>query len=151
MSADDIHLEHRIHIRLREYWNTLRKGLQFPAESLVNPDDLADIWDSCFLISLDDVTRRLGYRYSYMGNDLLVAYGGDPNHEGSTNQIIASPNGTMIAKFDEVQEKRCPVIDESEFVNSREIPIRYRSCILPLGLPNGEMTHLIGCMRWKMY
>lgn len=149
--TEDIYNEHRFHQRLQKYWNSLRGALPFPQESAINPDEISDIWASCFLISLDSVTERLGYRYSYMGSQLLEAYGADPDHGGSTSQLISTPYGTMIAKYDEARAKKAPVIDENEFVNARNVAVRYRSCILPLGRPDGTLTHLIGCMRWKMY
>ena len=149
--GEDEYNEYRMHERLRKYWDMLRGKHPFPEESAINPEDIADIWPSCFLISLDSVTERLGYRYSYMGDDLLEAYGADPYNEGSGGQLVTNPYGTMIAKYDEARAIKAPVIDESEFINSRQIPIRYRTCILPLGTADRTMTHLLGCMRWKMY
>lgn len=143
--------ENRYHTRLREYWNRLRGTRSFPAEDEVDPDELNDIWNSCFLISIDDVTRRLGYRYSYIGNELIEAYGSDPNQAQSAAELVSTTHKNMVQKFDEARKTKAPVIDESEFVNIDHINIRYRSCILPLGSAKGEVTHLIGCMRWKMY
>lgn len=139
--------EHRYHTRLTKYWDTARAERLFPAENDINPDDLLDIWDSCFLISIDDVTHRVGYRYSYMGQDLVNAYG----DEGVGNALISASTSPMVIKFNEVMKDKKPVIDESEFVNAKHLQIRYRSCILPLGTSDGAITHLLGCMRWKMY
>ena len=57
----------------------------------------------------------------------------------------------MVQKFNEVIESKKPVIDESEFVNLKHLTVRYRTCMLPLGLENGLVTHIIGCMRWRAY
>ncbi|MBY0408513.1 MAG: PAS domain-containing protein [Rickettsiales bacterium] len=143
--------EHRYHTRLQQYWNGLRGNRPFPMENEVNPEELDDIWDSCFLISIDDVTRRVGYRYSYMGENLAEAYGGDLGSQDVSATLIATSASSMVEKFDEVVKQKKPVIDEAEFVNMKHIPIRYRTCILPLGTQDGQVTHLLGCMRWKMY
>ncbi|NBO18226.1 MAG: PAS domain-containing protein [Proteobacteria bacterium] len=142
--------ELRYHGRLRQYWDDLRGKNPFPHENQVNPDEIEDIWSSCFLISIDDVTRRIGYRYSYMGQDLLEAYGSDPGQD-STSHLVSCTDARMVQKFDEVVKSKMPVTDEAEFVNSKNLNIRYRTCILPLDTANGEVTHLLGCMRWKMY
>lgn len=141
--------ELRYHGRLQQYWDELRGENPFPDESLVNPDELEDIWPSCFLISIDDVTRRIGYRYSYMGKELVQAYGTDPGDD-TASHLISPQDARMIEKFNEAVRGKHAVTDEAEFVNSKKLNIRYRTCILPLG-KNGEVTHLLGCMRWKMY
>jgi len=141
-------LEHRSHQRLRTYWEGLKGGRPFPREDEIDPDTLRDIWDSCFLISIDDVTHRLGYRYSYLGKDLILAYGDDVKDPNIAMQMLSTVSAPMVQKFDEVREKKTPVVDEAEFVNLKHFNIRYRTCILPLGR-DGEITHLIGCMRWK--
>ncbi len=143
--------EHRYHSRLQKYWEELRGDKHFPKESDINPDELQDIWDSCFLISIDDVTRRLGYRYSYMGHELMEAYGNGDGGTGVSSTLISTDNTPMVHKFNEAVNGKKPVTDEAEFVNQRHVNIRYRTCILPLGTAEGEVTHLLGCMRWKMY
>ena len=142
--------EYRYHERLQKYWDGLRGNRKFPSENEINPDDLSDIWPSCFLISIDDVTRRLGYRYSYLGESLIEAYGDDINNPEITMRLVSSSDAPMIHKFDEVLKSMQPVIDESEFVNLKHLNIRYRTCLLPLGT-DGVVTHIIGCMRWKVY
>ncbi len=147
MSAE----EHRYHTRLQGYWDKIRGDKAFPRENDVNPDELQDIWDSCFLISIDDVTRRAGYRYSYIGQDLVAAYGSDAGSPDINATLHSTDNAPMMRKFDEVVASKAPVVDEAEFMNQKQLNIRYRMCILPLGTHDGVVTHLLGCMRWKMY
>jgi hypothetical protein len=141
----------RYHERLQDYWEQLRGSRAFPSENEINPDDLLDIWPSCFLISIDDVTRRLGYRYSYLGESLIEAYGDDISNPDVALKLVSSVDAPMVSKFDEVRKTRQPVIDESQFVNLKLLNIRYRTCLLPLGIGEREITHIIGCMRWKAY
>lgn len=144
-------LPHRSHEILKEYWIKLRGNRQFPSESDVDPDDLHEIWPSCFLISIDDVARNLGYRYSYLGNDLIEAYGDDVKNPDVALRLLSTANMSMIKRCDEVIQGKSPVIDESEFVNFKGVRIRYRACMLPLGYPDGTVSHILGCMRWKVY
>lgn len=143
---------HRYHERLRHYWESLKGERAFPRENEIDPDAISDIWPSCFLVSIDDVTRRLGYRYSYLGSDLVEAYGDDLHNPDITLKLLATTHAPMVKKFDEVIASRKPVIDESEFINLKHLNIRYRTCLLPLGAHQGEaVSHIIGCMRWRIY
>lgn len=143
-------LHHRSHERLQQYWDKLRGDHPFPSESQVDPDEIADIWPSCFLISIDDVTRRLGYRYSYLGDELVEAYGDDVKNPDVALRLISTASIPIVKKFDEVVARQKPVVDESEFINLKNLRIRYRTCMLPLG-QSGHVTHILGCMRWRLY
>lgn len=151
MSQITSELHHRYHEQLEEYWDELRGNLPFPAEDQINPDTIKEIWPYCFLISIDDVTRRLGYRYSYLGDSLIEAFGGDSGDPAIAMQLIATSNKDIIHKFDEVVQRKRQMIDESEFMNLKNLKIKYRTCILPLGTPDGVVTHIIGLMRWRVY
>jgi len=144
-------LQHRYHLQLEQYWNSLRGTRPFPLESEVNPDEISDLWPSCFLVSIDDVTRRVGYRYSYLGEELIKAYGEDANHPDTVLRLLAAANAPMARKFDEVVKYGKPVIDESTFINLKHLDIKYRTCLLPLGTGDGMVTHVLGCMRWRAY
>ena len=143
-------MHHRSHEILQDYWDKIRGDKLMPTEGEIDPDELGDIWPSCFLICIDDVTRRVGYRYSYMGDKLIEAYGDDISNPEVAERLISTGSLPIIKKFDEVILEQKPIIDESEFVNLKGLNIRYRTCILPLGQA-GKITHLLGCMRWKLY
>lgn len=147
--ASDLH--HRCHDELLKYWTKLCSGRQFPHESDIEPDDIADLWDYCFLISLDDVVQRIGYRYSYMGAALVGAFGDDVNNPDMALRLLSTTRVPNIKKLEEVLDKKHPVIDEGEFVNAHHMSVRYRTCIVPLGYENGQVSHLFGVMRWKAY
>jgi len=142
---------YRSHEMFQSYWNSLRKDRPFPMESEIDPEALGELWESCFLICNDDVTRRIGYRYSFLGRDLLGAFGDDVTNHDAALRLLSTARVPNARKFDEILTQKHPVIDESSFTNLMGMNIRYRTCLLPLGLPTGELTHIIGCMRWKVY
>lgn len=148
-NVSDLH--HRCHDELFSYWNKLRAGRQFPHEREIDPDEIENIWDYCFLISLDDVVHRIGYRYSYMGASLVEAFGDNPNNPDMALRLLSSTKVPNIKKIEEVLEKKHSVIDEGEFVNAHHMNVRYRTCIVPFGYENGQVSHLFGVMRWKAY
>lgn len=144
-------LHHRSHERLLEYWNNLRGNRIFPHESEIEPDDIADIWHSCFLISIDDVTRRVGYRYSYMGKNLVDAFGEDASSPDVALRLLSTMVVPNAKKINEVLHEKHAVIDDGEFTNVKNMNIRYRTCLVPFGYENGEVSHIFGVMRWRTY
>jgi hypothetical protein len=136
---------------LETYWQSLRNKRPFPTENDIDPDAISDIWPSCFLVSIDDVTHRLGYRYSYLGDDLIEAYGDDISNPEVAEKLLSTSNHSLSSQFDRVIKEKQVVIDESQFVNLRGVPIRYRTCTLPLGYDGEHVSHIIGCMSWRVY
>jgi hypothetical protein len=144
-------LHHRSHDILSEYWEKLRGSNQLPQETLIEPSEIASIWDHCFLISLDDVTRRVGYRYSYLGEALISAFGDSSASPDLALQLLSSSRVPSAQKMDEAIATKRPVIDNGNFVNTHHMNIRYRTCIAPFGHEDGQVSHLFGVMRWKAY
>ncbi len=140
--------DNRYHEKLRNYWNLLKGERPYPTEAEINIDDIAEIWPHCFLISIDDVTRRLGYRYSYLGDSLIEAFG-ESGSGDAASQLLATGEMPMVKSFNEVSVSRAPITDESEFVNLKNIRIKYRTSLLPLGENAEQISHILGCMRWK--
>jgi len=143
-------LPYRSHERLQNYWNQLRKERPFPQESEIDPDEIADIWPSCFLISIDDVTHRLGHRYSYLGDELVKACGDDISNPDNALRLLSMGSIPMMRKIDDVLKQKKLVIDASDFINLKQLHIRYRTCMLPLGHKNGEVSHILGCIHWQV-
>lgn len=150
-AGDNTDLHHRCHDQLLTYWKKLCNGRDFPRECDIDPDEISDIWDYCFLISLDDVVKRIGYRYSYMGAALVGAFGDDVNNPDMALRLLSSTRVPNIKKIEEVLNKKHPVIDEGEFTNAHHMNVRYRTCIVPLCYDDGQVSHLFGVMRWKAY
>ncbi len=150
-TTDNTTLHHRAHDALREYWNKLRGVREFPHESEIEPDDIAEIWDSCFLISIDEVTNRIGYRYSYLGSDLVAAFGDNAENPDVALRLLSTARVPNANKMTEAIQTKQPVIDDAEFVNKQNMNIRYRTCIVPFGYENGQVSHLFGVMRWRAY
>jgi hypothetical protein len=144
-------LHHRCHDELLAYWHKICDGREFPHESDIEPEEIKDIWNYCFLISLDDVVKRIGYRYSYMGSALVGAFGDDVNNPDMALRLLSNTKVPNLKKIEEVLDKKHPVIDEGEFTNAHHMNVRYRTCIVPLGYENGQVSHLFGVMRWKAY
>lgn len=139
--------EHRrITDTLEEYWNKLRGSRSFPLEGEIEPGKLKDIWDSCFLVKVEDFDRD-HYKYTYMGQELINAYGDDLSAE-EVNVLVAPNKKRMLEKVKEVILSGAPVADESEFVNAKSVTVKYRQIFLPLG-EDERVEYVLGGMRWR--
>ena len=140
--------ENRLTDILEGYWNQIKGGEEFPSEIDVNPSDIAEIWDNCFLIKSDELEGE-GFKYTFLGQGLINAYGDDISQDEVS--VLIQPNKErFIEKVEETIKTKKPVIDESEFVNAHSVLIKYRKIYLPLG-EDDHVTHVIGGMRWKGY
>ncbi len=141
-------VERRITLRLMAYWEKLRKHNAMPTEADIDPDDLQDLWDYCFLIHVKDLSKP-DYNYTYLGKEIQHAYQGDL--VGDDGSGIASPNASKLASsYAKVIETCSPLLDEGEFINLHNDVVKYRQCLLPLGEGN-RVDAIFGGMRFKVF
>lgn len=139
----------RIHELLEQYWQSIRGQRKLPRESDIRPEELQEIWSSCFLVS----ARANGsFAYSYLGDALVEAYGDDITGREITETLLYPHPKSLTNTFRAVVEQSVPVTDESEFTNSKGANIKYRSCVMPLaGQQGDDVRFLLGGMKWKTY
>lgn len=146
MSAKD----RRITEQLMKYWTELKGSRRFPSETQVDPDKLKDIWARCFLIDAKDFKTGGTYKYSYLGEELIQAFG-DQLTEEEAAHLISTSNVEVVEKINQVLRSRAPLIIESEFTNTHNVRIRFREILLPLGSNDENAEFILGGMRWKAF
>src|SRR5262245_23344390 len=100
MSGSD---KKRITEYLWEYWEKLRGDRPFPRESEVLIEDLAPIWDSCFLVKVNqERSGGVGYTYVFLGKSLVEAYGEEYSEKEVCEKLIYPSNMHMVHKLNEV-------------------------------------------------
>jgi hypothetical protein len=141
-------MERRITLRLMAYWEKARKNKPMPSEADIDPDDLQDLWDYCFLIHVKDLSKP-DYNYTYLGSAIQRAYQGELIDDES-NGIASMNAGKLAVSYSKIIETRTPLLEEGEFVNMHNDVVKYRQCLLPLG--DGEQVDAIfGGMRFKVF
>lgn len=141
-------LERRITVRLVAYWEKLRGDRVMPLENDIDPEDLADLWDYCFLVQVRDL-QKSDYNYTYLGSAIMEAYRGGLSREDPSCLVAVNAN-KLAFDYAKVIDSRVPIIQEGEFVNAQEELVKYRQCLLPLG--TGEKVDAIfGGMRFKIF
>lgn len=142
-------IERRITLRLLAYWEKLRGDRPMPREEDINPDDIADLWDSCFLIHVKDLIQQ-DYNYTYLGQAIIDAYTSGFSAD-DPNEGLVSPNaGKLAHSYARVIATMKPVLEEGEFKNAHNDTVKYRQCLLPLG-DDGEIKAIFGGMRFKIF
>lgn len=139
--------ERRITLQLLSYWEKLRKGRTMPQETDIDPDDIAELWENCFLVHVADLHKE-GYNYTYLGDGIKKAYQGELDAGVSG---LVSPNAEKLADcYMEILNTAKPLIDEGEFTNAQGDLVKYRQCMLPLGR-DGRVEAIFGGMRYKLF
>lgn len=148
--------ERRINFRLQSYWDQLRGDRPYPSESEINPDDIGDIWPSCYLVHRFKRDGKYIYKYEYLGKELVEAYGDDMNGREVYEELVdAVHTQEVIHHFRQVVQSGHPVTLEGEFTNQAQMHIKYRQALMPIGDGNaqdpGTVAYILGGMRWRAF
>lgn len=139
--------ERRITIRMLSYWERLRGARPMPTEEDIDPDDLHDLWDCCFLLHVKDMNKP-DYNYTYLGDEILRTL-----QEGTENESenSHSPEIRILSKaYPQVVATRKPVLEEDELTTAGGTLLKYRQCLLPLG-EGDEVLAILGAVRFKVF
>jgi hypothetical protein len=143
----------RINEYLLAYWEVKRQGRPFPLEKEIEPAELSEIWDSCFLVRYNiGVEDENEFTYLYLGSALVEAYGGDDaSARDICSKLIFPSSMSLVHKFREIVKVGKPAEEISEFLNNKKLMVKYRSTMLPLADEKGVVRYIIGGMKWKAF
>lgn len=140
--------ERRITLRMLSYWERLRGQRDMPKEEDIDPDDLQDLWDSCFLLHVQDLGKT-DYNYTYLGENIAKVL-----HEGadldSQEVYHATQLQALTKNYHQVVLDRKPLLEEGEFQNMAGHTVKFRQCLLPLG-HSGKVLAIMGGVRFKVF
>ena len=143
----------RINEYLLAYWDVKRGERAFPFEKEIEPAELSEIWDSCFLVRFNEGVEDEGeFTYLYLGTALVEAYGGDDaSARDICARLIFPSSMSLVHKFREIIQTGKPAEEINEFLNSKKLLVKYRSTMLPLADERGIVRYIIGGMKWKAF
>lgn len=146
--SNDSAKERRLTLRLLGYWERLRRGRLMPTENDINPEDIDDLWDYCFLVQVRDMTKE-DYNYTYLGNAIVEAYRAGLSEDEPAG-MISPAAGKMAPNYAKILETKQPIMQEGEFANLRGQTVKFRQCLLPLG-HDDVVDAIFGGMRFKIF
>lgn len=140
--------ERRITVRMLSYWERLRGSRTMPAESDIDPEDLHDLWDCCFLLHVKDLDKP-DYNYTYLGDDIhhMLSEG---LAEESSSQLKTHHIIELTKNYRQAIATRKPILEEGEFINLAGSLVKFRQCLLPLG-EGEEVQAILGAVRFKLF
>jgi hypothetical protein len=141
--------ERRLGLRLLRYWQE-KRGLRFmPIENDLDPEELGEDWEYCFLLQARDVANVEDYNFTYLGSKIMKAY--FDKAIDAHNQFMVGPNAFRLSKhFVQVLESKSPVLDEGEFDTLHGRRVLYRQVLLPLGTKDNQVEAIFGAMNYKI-
>lgn len=141
--------ERRLSLRLLRYWQEKRGLRVLPIENDIDPEELGQDWDYCFLLQSRDVANVEDYNFTYLGTKIMKAYFDKSIDEH--NQFMVGPNAFRLSKyFAQVLETKEPVLDEGEFETVHGRRVLYRQVLLPLGNLDKGIEAIFGGMNYKI-
>lgn len=137
--------ERRITLRLLSYWEKKRAGRKMPSETDIDPADIADLWENCFMAHTKDIGKA-GYNFTYLGKAIEDLY-----HEGLSAddaEAHAAPELSVIAKgYQQVISSGEPLVNEGEITTPHGDVFKFRQALLPLG-DGAQVKAVFGGMRF---
>lgn len=141
--------ERRLGLRLLRYWQEKCGERRMPEENDIDPDELGEDWDYCFLLQSRDVTNVQDYNFTYLGPKIMGAYFDKAIDEH--NQFMIGPNAYRLSThFDQVIATQAPVLDEGELFTLHGRKVLYRQILLPLGTAEAGVQAIFGAMNYKV-
>lgn len=138
--------EHRLVMRMLTKWRALVGPDGFPRRSQIDPLDFGEDWPHCFLVDVDPVPERS--RFAFVGANLV-----DPSWPIFERQCVADcGEGTLLhvatSNIGRVTAKRAPVSIGGAALHF-EVPILYRSILLPLSERSGSVDGILGAANFR--
>ena len=142
----------RINEQLLDYWTQKKGDRAFPSEEEIDPSEISDIWDACFLVKALENEHGDEYKYTYLGQSLVEAYGDDLTDKEVCEKLIYPTNMSLVHKFNEVVSSAQPTSEDGEFTNTKGMLIKFRSVMMPLGKQGEDgVQYVLGGMKWKAF
>jgi hypothetical protein len=134
---------------LQDYWESLKQGREFPSENDLDPDEIEELWDGCFLMQFRDIDNVQDCNFSYLGEAIIHAYE-EEILPRAVPGLVDLKARHLVPQFQEVREKRRPMISQGDHQMPDGRKVRYHQCLLPLSY-DGEVVHsILGRMGYEV-
>lgn len=142
--------ERRIAGKLNRYWSKLSDAKSFPAEEKINPNEIPDMWDYCFIVKADNSCKKHDFAYKYLGQNIKNAYRGELNRL-SIEALVNLDPGHLEKEYEKVLAWKRPVISNSETTIGIDKILKFRQILLPLGDDGININAILGCMSFRIF
>lgn len=142
----------RVSERLLAHWQALCAKGSIPRESDIDLSCLDSVIDHTFIVEILAGDSPERFKHCFLGPAITLAYGANEKAEEVYDRLVATYREQLQMKLECVIETASPMDEESEFINSTGLLIRYRQCLLPLRENQGESVgYVMGSLTWRSY
>lgn len=140
-------MERRMVLRLLSQWREWQGDDTFPSFGSVDPEEISDMWDYCFVLDFlgheeDPVIRMVGER--------LAAYMPGPVGNCRLSDV---PAATLLehaaSYYQEILDRRVPISRGGEFRKYDGNKVLYRSIIMPMSDDGQTISGLLGAANCR--
>lgn len=139
--------ERRMHVRAYNYWVSLLGNRSLPSIEDLNPDDTQDF--SANSVLLDFSMGLENPAILYLGSALREECGID----GTIERVDEVPPRSLLTRLTDhylqIIANAAPVGFEAEFINQRDVTIRYRGILMPFSSDDETIDFIYGVINWK--
>lgn len=144
--------EKRLSSRVIGYWEKLRgEGERIPEIAKFRSNMLEDVWEQCIKVNINFSNGAPKFKFEHIGEDVSKAMGKKMQDQPVTG-VANVPGGRILNRITLLlPQLSTPIQDHGEMLNEKNQMVKYRSCILPFGNKDGELTHVIIALSWRIF
>lgn len=136
--------EQRLHIRLTDYWQKLKKDNILPAIAQFNSHTVPDLWPNCLVVAVEKAQATgVSFKYTYIGQPITQMFGQDLTGQLLDPRRKDFPIAVIAKKLTEVMEVGDAIQADNHFNNAQGKLVKYRGCFLPFGSDKTGITHIL--------
>ncbi len=138
-------IERRLVYRILRYWQQQRGARTFPSLDDINPEDIVDLWPSCFVLETQNSVDAPYFQY--LGASLAKYSGVFLSGEKDWSLTLLDK---ATLGFRNAIEKMEPLMLEDEITRFDGTQLLFRSILLPLSDNGEQVDHLLGAANGKI-
>lgn len=138
-------VERRLVYRIMRYWQKQCGSRQYPSLSDIDPEAIADMWPSCFVLEMNNSTEAPYFHY--LGKSLAKYSGVFLGGEKDWSLTLLDK---ATERLRDAVDHRQPVMLEDEIVRYDGTRLLFRSILMPLSDDGENINYLLGAANGKI-
>jgi hypothetical protein len=144
-------IEHRLTTRMIGYWNLLKGEQYVPSIETFNHNIIQDLWPNCIRIAVYHSNNAISYSYEYVGDEIAKVLGKYNLGDRMSSKMAYLPMVKILAGMDRSVAHPLPLIEEGQFITTKSKIVKYRSCLLPFGKNQDNISHFVVGFSWRVF
>ena len=123
-----------------------------PQWSQIKATTIVDMWAQCvaWKVEIGEDTNPV-YTYVHIGKDIKKELGINTKGRLNIDQFRHFPGARILQKMDRMVETPVTMVDEVNFITEQNQIIKCRTCMLPFGGKDGNVTHIVIAVSSRLF